>query len=42
MPKHSRWMVHLGQAIHKAVAWPRNEWETAVLTAILVFARSPN
>lgn len=35
-------MEYLVRAVHKADAWPRSKWETAVLTAILVFAHSPN
>lgn len=36
------WMVYLLQAVHNTDAWSITKWETAVLTAILVFAHSPN
>lgn len=41
-PYTPSWMVCLVQAVHNADVWPRSKWETAVLTALLVFAHSPN
>lgn len=41
-PYTPSWMVSLVQAVYKADVWPRSKWETAVLTALLVFAHSPN